>query len=544
MRKIWISVFAALLAACFAFTGCVSVMAPPQETPVVEQPVSTPEPEANIKSPVTQYADFKSMSSFLPDIHMSDAPKESANIVYQSIDNADETADIAEILFSLNGVDYSYRACVCPSLLSLRDISGLYYDFDVNETVKSNKTGVPVELAVSYCTPSGIGHVTWFDPDSKCEYNLSGKTNMQTLIDVSEKLASRDISLNSVQGVVTEIDAKHVKISTDNGNVLNFPLSVQTDAKAGDTVLIKYSGTVGQDDFLALSVTVTEEANSYVGEIIKFDSSDVIVANGNTAVMFSIEPTTKITGKLENGAIVSLIYTGKPDRFPKAVSINVEIKPEPHDDSLINKTLKGRVTKLNSNWLYIETAKGKNFKFERVRSTKYVDKYDLEVGCTVRVTYDGYASDAPEAKKIQVLDPAPIITPEPTIKPVYPEYYAGTIIGLSGMWIVMDDGNTYTLDTSYASIHDFQYCEVGNLASITFFRDHGERIITDIDFTFRPVVEPEPDPDPDPDPVPVPDPDPDPVPDPVPVPDPDPDPVPDPEPEPVYEPDGDIVVSD
>lgn len=477
-----------MLTVAFVLNACTTVTVSPQQQPAQTAATPEPDPIIGMPNPVTEYASYADLLTEMPEISMADAPADSTEVIYQSIDGADGNPEIAEIRFTLDGVDYTYRATVCDSIMKIQDISGLYYDFDVDETVQSDSTGIYIEYAIQYCTPSGIGHTTWFDSDSRCQYDLSGKTTQEDLKKVTEDIAVKDINTNSVQGVISAMKENEITLSMENGNVIKFPCYIATDAKVGDKVILWYSGTVGQDDVMVLFLHVLEAAGEYVGEVMKKDSSTITIANGDVAYVFKFGDTVEITGakSVKVGDIVSVVYSGELGKNATVNKIDVEVSApeEPEEDpELIDKTLKGTVTKVHSGKISIVTGKGKKFSFVRAKKTIYSGDYPLEVGCTVRVRYDGYASSTPDAKEIEVLKEAPVITPVPTKKPE-PTIYtvSDTIRATNGIWIVLDDGNTYTVNSANCKIHHPENCVIGNMAEITYYESGSEKIAVEARF--------------------------------------------------------------
>ena len=427
---------------------------------------------------------------------MSDAPAEGTDVLYQSIDGEIGTPEIAQIRFTLDGVEYYYRAKACENIMNLQDISGLYYDYDVDETVQSVSTGIYIEYAIQYCTPSGIGHTTWFDPDSKCQYDLSAQTTAENLKSVTELVAAKDIYSDSIQGIVTAIGKDEITLSMENGNIVKIPCRIDTDAKAGDKVNLWYSGTIGNDDAMVLYIEVIEAAGTYSGEVVKKDDTSITIAKENEAYTFILGDTVEITGaqKVKVGDIISVVYTGQMGEKATVIKIEVEFSApeEPEvDPELIDKTLKGTVTKVHSKNISIVTSKGKKYTFIRTKNTVYSGNFPLQVGCTVCVRYDGYASKKPDAKEIEVLSaPAPTPTDDPKPKT---HTVTGTVESLCGIWIVLSDGHTYTVNSANCNIQDEQYRDIGASIQITYYMDGDERIAVKAKFLPPPTNPVEPD---------------------------------------------------
>lgn len=476
MRKLLIFALAGIL----LLTGCVTVNPPASPETPVPTVEPTPEPVADMPNPWVDYASYEGMFDSLPEINMADAPKGSTDVHYRSL-----TGDhpIAEIRFTLDGKEYVYRAAPCASIMQITDISGLYTNFDVNRTVTASESGYPVEFALAYSTSSGLGHTTWFDADSKCQYDLSAPVPQDKLIEVSGELALMDVNLNAVTGTVTMISKSELTLHMENGNILHMPLKIVTDAEAGDTVKIVYCGTIGQDDFEVLDVEVTSHADSFTGDIVQVKGNTFIAKSGNIGYDFVMDPSTAISGgDLKPGAVCEITFKGVLEDSPVAISIDI-LSPAPEEeDPLINKTLKGEVIALSRGSFKIVTSKGKHFKFIRTSDTEYTGKYDLEVGCRVQVTYDGYASDAPDAKIVKVIEKAPAPVPEPTSEPVKKYTVEGSINATNGIWIILDDGETYEVNSAHCKIHNPELCQIGNIGTFKYYFSGSKRIVVDAKF--------------------------------------------------------------
>lgn len=310
-------------------------------------------------------------------------------------------------------------------------------------------------------------------------------------------------------GTVVLVDDNDIVINMENGNSIMFMLNYlhTTDAAAGDKVSIEYSGDV-LDAPEAVTITITEKAlqnQTLSGTVMAYDEARVFITISSKNVFgFTIDKNTTVTGKAKALAVddeVVVTYTGALDAVPYAVDINVTTvaKTSEKDAKLKNKTLDGYVTALSGTKLTLHTNSGKHYSFKITSATQITGSYDLDVGCKVRVTYDGYASKTPDAKIIKVLS-----VPDPT--PPSPKYHTttGVVDSFYGVFLTLSNGMSF--DCTGASYGGNSDGQEGDTAKVTYYcGDDGVYHATKVVFTAEgyipdPVPNPNPDPDPDPDP--------------------------------------------
>lgn len=117
-----------------------------------------PSEQVALPNPVTVYATAQEQAQAMS-IGL-EAPEGAADVRYQSID------DIAETVFTFDGVEYSYRAQLTGELAAF-DMSGLYYDF--GEPVKGLVANREAEAFV--CDKAV--YICWLDIAPGINYNLS-----------------------------------------------------------------------------------------------------------------------------------------------------------------------------------------------------------------------------------------------------------------------------------------------------------------------------------------------------------------------------------
>ena len=185
--------------------------------------------------------------------------------------------------------------------------------------------------------------------------------------------------------------------------------------------------------------------------------------------------------------VVEVTFEGDLIDDPEAIEIFV-IKANPDrrdlDPSLLNKELTGIVTKLTSTKVTIITSKSNKYSF-RITGNTLIDekKYDLETDARIRVTYDGYASDTPNAKEIKVLAPS---DPTPTVQPVKIKKITGIIVQRAGNSLVVEatDGVKYSFLLGSVTIKGDLDAAVGDTATVKFYYDTvtGRPVATEITY--------------------------------------------------------------
>lgn len=102
-----------------------------------------------------------------------EAPAGAENVSYQSIDS------MAETVFTLNGLEYSYRA-EATDKFEAYDISGLFYEMTKSEAEVQGRAGVVM-------TCKEAASVMWLDVVTGINYNLSAVGSVEA--DALVKLA-------------------------------------------------------------------------------------------------------------------------------------------------------------------------------------------------------------------------------------------------------------------------------------------------------------------------------------------------------------------
>ena len=297
-----------------------------------------------------------------------------------------------------------------------------------------------------------------------------------------------------VEGTVLSVGENDIMIKMENGNVFNFIMDNISDtiAQVGDEVIIAYEGDILKYP-QATSITVTKvyPVSTVSGKVLQHDATTLFIEISSTeALGFWITKDTVITGLSDlimAGDTVTVTYEG--DLLEGATAKQVEITAmentkrandikEPENTE--NKTLNGEVVQLTSKMIKIKTSSSHSYSFKITKSTRINKKKGkLEVGCRVRVTYDGYASKSPNAKEIKVTKAYE--PPKPTKKPVVLQTVTGTVVSFGGMWLELKNG--YGFDVTYAKYAGNGHRVPGEKAKVTFYTKGGINYATKVVFS-------------------------------------------------------------
>lgn len=313
---------------------------------------------------------------------------------------------------------------------------------------------------------------------------------------------------DTLEGTVALVSGSTFILTMDNGNSLSLSSAGIPDValNVGDRISVAYTGNILSTP-VATAVTVLEasalqSASGIVTNIETVQGSTVffvqISGAGTFSFLFDAARTT-VTGAEKTIAVgdqVTVTWNGDILSRPAALNVTINaaaprVTPVPTpmpaekndmDPSLIDKSLSGTVTQLKNSKMYIKTSKGKKYSFKITNDTIRQGKYDLKVGCKVTVTYDGYASKQPSAKILKVTHAAP----DPTPTPESLRTASGNVESVMGIWIRLDDGHVYTVNSANCSISGAENCQVGSYATFKFYFDGDERVCKKA--TFNPLI--------------------------------------------------------
>lgn len=468
----WVACLLAVLMlfGCGAGSANNTALANPEVTPTA---VPEDGPVIGLPNPVVTVASYEELLKAVPGVMLSNAPTNAQNVTYCYI-NGDPV--IAQIEFTVNNNEYTYRAAAAK-VDAQSDISGVYDDLSKSAelTAEGNITAGG-KYTLRYAPGETKGLATWYYAPTGCQYSLFTPTGCdisQEIEEIVDQLLPITTDANGnplnglsntpipaieegkISGKVIEIHDNDIIINTDNGNTLQILLTHigTVPAKVGDTVEIVYSGNI-IDAPEAITITVTKAAPAALeihGKVMQYTDSSVFIQTTTVNTFgFVINNDTKFFGKsktLKAGNTVTITYTGDLTNAPIATSIEttaVSVDPEPTAkpaDDPVNKSLKGTVSCLTSKRVTINTDSGHTYTFQRDGSTVITGNYDLEVGCRIRVRYDGYASKGPHAKQIDVLAPPDPTPPTPVTRTI-----SGTVTMQAGNALVVlsDSGRQYS----------------------------------------------------------------------------------------------------
>ena len=125
-----------------------------------------------VVNPLTSYGSLDEMLASTPGILMADAPAGATDVSYDTITGG-TVSPIAQILFTLNGDSYTYRAASCAEEAKMQDIAGVYEEFDKSEQLTSDANltdGGAYQL--EYSLGSAMGLATWYYGPAACQFSI------------------------------------------------------------------------------------------------------------------------------------------------------------------------------------------------------------------------------------------------------------------------------------------------------------------------------------------------------------------------------------
>ena len=219
--------------------------------------------------------------------------------------------------------------------------------------------------------------------------------------------SSSTSAAESFEGTLVDAQGDRIVVRGDTETML-FKTAEQTvynygegdQLSLGDTVQVGYhemSGTLLADD-----VTVTQHSKQLLvfgGQISKLTEDSVTVGSGSLTVAFGYDEETKVQGKLAEGNIVTVTYTGDISEDPQAVSIVVT-----QEKAIVQfKKATGTVAEITDKSVLISVDSAKSYRFKLDKDTKIYGKAkDLRVGDSVGLVYAGDLGKEPLAKTIEV----------------------------------------------------------------------------------------------------------------------------------------------
>ena len=515
MKRTGSTILALLLALTMFILGCGAKKQDAAEpSPVAietqaEAPAGAVEgAQTQLPNPIHEVADYQALLSAVPDVLMSDAPTGATNVTYSYIDG---TPAISQIMFTLDGNEYTYRGAAAAENAQT-DISGVYDSLEKSTVMVAADLDELSggEFTIKYSASGNMGLATWYYAPTECQYSVYTPTGCDvsqgivTVVRQMLPIASVAIDVStpsgSVEGVtVVSAQDGELIVNTADGKTLQFSLVMflNLDIKSGEVVDISYYGDLN-DWPVALSIVKSAKApaataNQISGTVYAFTNNSVYVSTESGMVYgFMVNSATKYSGQataLKEGNSVVVTYTGADlATNVTATEINTTAvsadKPKKSSgqssgsDSLENKRLTGYVTAYSDYDISMRTGSGHEFMFRITSLTSIYGHYTLGIGSRVRIVYDGYASDSPVAKKIEVYsDSDPDPAPTRQVMEGYLLSYGG-----SSILIDTDSGNQH----SFAVTSSTKFVgggQAGSPVRITYYgSEDGDKVATKVVF--------------------------------------------------------------
>ncbi len=171
------------LALCIILSGCTEPVGQAQEGPVFEQ-----DSQLNIINPIKQM----SRQELVESCGINLGEPEGAKELEYSLIRLKDQKPIAQLRFTLDGHELCLRAQVVDTTSAAGDISGLYYEWDVEQHVF-----VSMNYAVA-CLKDDLGYIKWIDMAPGIQYSLS----MTEGADVDSLVSMAEAVFHPVQGDV------------------------------------------------------------------------------------------------------------------------------------------------------------------------------------------------------------------------------------------------------------------------------------------------------------------------------------------------------
>ncbi|MDO4493387.1 MAG: hypothetical protein Q4C53_05795 [Clostridia bacterium] len=295
-------------------------------------------------------------------------------------------------------------------------------------------------------------------------------------------------------GVVTSVYPNAVTVSNSHGASLTFIVPSNLSVpELGTSVSIDYSGDISTQ-MTAEKITVQGtpvrrvikgSVRSVNGGTVVIETStgvlESIIVNGTTVV--SGADTSVKAGQNVEAVVAEVATFMTTAKLAESVTVEKSSakkeEPKQEEKSLENKTLSGTVTELTGSKISIKTSKGKKWTFKYTNHSYVYGKYDLKKGCKVTITYDGYASDHPVAKKIKTTKAAQEQPEGQTTRKTQGmcNYYGGMSIGLV---------NGFEADVAYAKHTGSAPHGPGTFVYITYYTEGGSNYATKIQWDYTP----------------------------------------------------------
>ena len=254
-----------------------------------------------------------------------------------------------------------------------------------------------------------------------------------------EKVESSEYSGTLVMAFQHELvlsgDEGDMEFTTSEDTVYN--MGDEEQMYLDDIVSVKYH--VDDNAKVADEVALVEHfdtALSFAGILVDSGDDFITLADKNLTVNFQIDEDSYIVGDLSKGDEIELTYLGDISEYPYANVVAVVKEVEP----VTTSTMHGVVSELAGGTLLLGIDSAHAYRFNITDSTKVSGiANDIVVGDHVEITYEGKASEQPNALSVQILKRAP--------EPAY--IINGKVANVEANSITLDTGMAkYTFGTN------------------------------------------------------------------------------------------------
>ena len=171
-----------------------------------------------------------------------------------------------------------------------------------------------------------------------------------------------------------------------------------------DIINVKYH-TKGKElyaDRVAI-VKYAKRELEFTGEITGMEAAGITVTDETMSAFFITNDGTEVSGELNKGDMVEVIYTGDISEYPYAAKIYVTEEKQETKTATIN----GNISDFSEDSIQISIDSATSYRIMLNMDTKFtgVSKY-MNTGDSVKVTYTGDLKDKPVATEVEILKKA------------------------------------------------------------------------------------------------------------------------------------------
>ncbi|MDO5112488.1 MAG: hypothetical protein Q4E65_09295, partial [Clostridia bacterium] len=236
-----------------------------------------------------------------------------------------------------------------------------------------------------------------------------------------------------ITGTVVCLYKNAIVVNVSNTTfVFMLTLHPDVDAQPGDIVTVHYVGdtALSPEAVSVIKQSAKPPVPAVSGIVTKHDRENynlfLQTVTGNRYIFALTEDTyydgDEEAGGPNEGDTVKLTYTG--DLLDIPIVTDIQTLSIADEGPLANRTIRGEVTAYNASSITILAPDGYSYTFPITDRTIIEGRYELTVGSTVRITFDGYAARHPNAKIIDVLAPKYVPTARPTYATPLPTIFA------------------------------------------------------------------------------------------------------------------------